>query len=408
MVAKLLQVAERGNVGSRGATSLGLSVLGSVDFASLEDVRVESLHGLQVLEGVGLDALRSSVAFLGGAQDGLDFGRVDDATQVSVGHPVSRESVTALELSFFGEGSVDGFELFESTLSPDAETTQMTTRSQLEQVQSRNAGKFNTGNVTESSDNTAVFLVNDQGSTALTVATVAHLTLTSADGVAGLDTFNVSNGSNLTQNFESSASLADTFHGRRDDQGEFGNLFDAVTTSHHQTRQSRGSQSRNDSEAALVDVDLAMPSAPDLGGSEHATTTAHVTESTLTRATSTTTTDTGNTGNSATSTPAFSRGLMTGVFADSVSLTSVLGNVGVDEGDQVRANGSREDSWELQSGLSGRAIDVINGDQRARLENEVRLIILLHFSNELIDEERLEGDLPFRNFKVSDWGIPGN
>lgn len=49
---------------------------------------------------------------------------------------------------------------------------------------------------------------------------------------------------------------------------------------------------------ALVDLDV--PLAPDLGGSEHATRSAHVTESSLTGTVSTTTRDTRNTGDSAT------------------------------------------------------------------------------------------------------------
>jgi hypothetical protein len=49
---------------------------------------------------------------------------------------------------------------------------------------------------------------------------------------------------------------------------------------------------------ALVHLDV--PLAPDLGGSEHATGTAHVTEGGLTSTVSTTTGDTGNTGDSAT------------------------------------------------------------------------------------------------------------
>ena len=47
---------------------------------------------------------------------------------------------------------------------------------------------------------------------------------------------------------------------------------------------------------ALVDLDV--PLAPDLGGSEHATRTAHVTESSLTSTVGTTTRDTRDTGNS--------------------------------------------------------------------------------------------------------------
>ena len=50
----------------------------------------------------------------------------------------------------------------------------------------------------------------------------------------------------------------------------------------------------------LAKVDLLVPLAPDLGGSEHATGTAHVTEGGLTGTVSTTTRDTGDTGDSAT------------------------------------------------------------------------------------------------------------
>lgn len=49
---------------------------------------------------------------------------------------------------------------------------------------------------------------------------------------------------------------------------------------------------------ALVDLDV--PLAPDLGGSEHATRSAHVTKSSLTSTVSTATRDTRNTGDSAT------------------------------------------------------------------------------------------------------------
>lgn len=107
-----------------------------------------------------------------------------------------------------------------------------------------------------------------------------------------------------------------------------------------------------------------MPATISLGRGKHASTTAHVTEGTLTGATSTTTTNTGNTRNSAASTPGFSRGLVTGFLGNSVGLTGVLGNVGVHKGDQVGADGSREDGRELQSSLGGSAINVVNGNQR--------------------------------------------
>lgn len=53
-----------------------------------------------------------------------------------------------------------------------------------------------------------------------------------------------------------------------------------------------------DSPLTLADLDV--PLAPDLGGSEHATRSAHVTEGGLTGTVSTTTGDTGDTGNGTT------------------------------------------------------------------------------------------------------------
>lgn len=66
-----------------------------------------------------------------------------------------------------------------------------------------------------------------------------------------------------------------------DNQGDLSDLLDAVTTSHNKRGQSGGSQSRADSVSALVLVDLSVPSSPDLGGGEHTTTAAHVSEGSL-------------------------------------------------------------------------------------------------------------------------------
>jgi hypothetical protein len=94
----------------------------------------------------------------------------------------------------------------------------------------------------------------------------------------------------------------------------------------------------------LVKVGLNVPLSPGLGRSEHTTTTTHVTESSLTSTVSTGTVDTRNTGNSTTSTPRFSRGLLTSVVSNSISLTLVLGHVGVDETNDIGTNGGLEDS----------------------------------------------------------------
>lgn len=75
-----------------------------------------------------------------------------------------------------------------------------------------------------------------------------------------------------------------------------------MATGEEEGRQSRGSQSRSNSKALLVLVHLAVPAAPDLEGSKHATATAHVTIGTLARAAGSATRDTGNTGDGTTGT----------------------------------------------------------------------------------------------------------
>lgn len=79
----------------------------------------------------------------------------------------------------------------------------------------------------------------------------------------------------------------------------------------HKCRNTRCSNSRNKGITFLINVDAMMPTSPWLGRGKHASTSAHITERTLTRTVSTTTTYTRYTCHSSSSTPWFSRGLMT-------------------------------------------------------------------------------------------------
>lgn len=95
----------------------------------------------------------------------------------------------------------------------------------------------------------------------------------------------------------------------------------------------------------LLKVDLSVPSSPGLKGSEHSTLTTHVTEGTLTGSVGTTSTNSGNSGNGSTGTPRFGRVLHTGLRINSVSLSSVLRDVSVNELDDVESDGSSENAW---------------------------------------------------------------
>ena len=143
----------------------------------------------------------------------------------------------------------------------------------------------------------------------------------------------------------------------------------------------------------LAKVDLLVPLSPDLGGCEHTTRSAHVTESSLSSTVSSSSRDTRNTGNGTTwidvelaividlnaslpvpdlptinmpsfssiivpisvpkvkqrcvltGTPGLSRGLVTSLLAHCIRLTLVLGHSGVDSLDDIGSDGRKEDLY---------------------------------------------------------------
>jgi len=116
-----------------------------------------------------------------------------------------------------------------------------------------------------------------------------------------------------------------------------------VTTGKDEGGDGGGGDGGDNSVALLVDVDLAVPAAPDLGRGKHAASTAHVAEGSLPGAVGSSTGHTRDTGDGATGSPGLSGGLVAGAAADGVGLAAVLGDVGVDEVDDVGADGGLHD-----------------------------------------------------------------
>jgi hypothetical protein len=207
----------------------------------------------------------------------LNFVGVGNAGNVGVGQDGARRLVTLLLSGDVLARAEDAVELLKGVLSPDDEATQVTTRGELEQVQARNIGHFDTRNVTEGLDDGTFVLVDNQGTTTLDVTSVSHLALTATDVAGVLDLLDVLEGIKGLEELDGLLGLDDTVEsGLRDNQGDLVDLLDAVTTSHDEGSQGRGSQSRADGVSALVLVDLSVPSSPNLGRGEHTTTSAHL------------------------------------------------------------------------------------------------------------------------------------
>lgn len=334
-----------------GSSGLG-GLLGRLLLGLLEDlgtteglgIGVETVHDGHGLEGVLLLGVRAGgLGGTGSLQRTLNLSRVDDTGNIRVGHDVGGEGVVLLEGRGLAVSTVDLVQESESVLGPDDEAAHVSTGSELQQVEGADVGELNTGDVAESLDDTVVLGVDDEGTAALAVTTVTHLTNTSTElaGVGDLDDISV--GVDGLEEGDGGLGLGQGLNTVSNNEGNLLDLLNSVTTGQDQGREGRGSQGRGSSETLLVLVGLDVPLAPDLGRGEHATTTAHVTESGLAGTVGTASRDTGNTGNSATGTPGLGRGLVTSLLGDGVGLAVVLVHVLVDELDNIRADRGLED-----------------------------------------------------------------
>lgn len=326
-----------------------------------DGIRVELNHESEVVKRVLL-ASTEGVSGLLRTENGLDFIGVDDGGQVRVRHLGTRKLVSLLDGRSNLLGSVDGVELLEGTLSPDDETTEVTTRSKTEKVEARDLAELNTRKVAESTSKRTRLVVDNKRTDTGGEASVAALSLTSTDVLGLLGALNIIVGVDSLQ--ESNSSLGLLHSGESivgNDEGNLRDVVDVVTTGHNQRRKGRSGKSSANSHSLLVKIDSSMPSSPDLGRGEHTTTSAHVTEGGLTGTVGSTSRNTRNTGDGATGTPRLSRGLVTSTNGNSVSLTAVLVDVGVDELNHIGSDGGGEYGGEsVLGGLLSLSIPDLN------------------------------------------------
>jgi len=317
-------------------------------FHSLDNsvVRVQGFHDLRVGQGVLLGFM---LGFVGSdlTNDALDFIGVDDSSNIGVFEDGSVQLVSGLFLGRESVGSEDLVEGLEGRFSPDDESSQMTTGSELLKVKSVDIADVNSWDVSDSLEDVGIFVVVDEErSLSDLVSLVSELSNTGSQSLGGIDSFNIFISTDSLQEGNSFLGLFNSFNLIVDDEGQVGDVGDSVTSGKDEGSDSGGSKSRGNSVSLLLKVDLSVPSSPGLKGSEHSSLSAHVTEGTLTRSVGTATTNSGNSGNGTTGTPGFSGVLHTGILLDSVSLSNVLGDLIVNELDNIKSNGSSADFGE--------------------------------------------------------------
>jgi len=308
---------------------------------------VKGLQSTEVLQWVLLLLGVKRLVLSSVSDDALDGIGVDDLCDVRVGQDGSVEVVASLFLGSNSVSTEDLVEGLEGRFSPDDESSEVTTRSQLSQVESVDIADFNTWDVSDGSEESDVFVVvNEKWALSELVSSVSELTLTSSDNLSVGNSFNIFVGTESLQEGNDVSGLFNTFELVINDQRKVGDSTDSVSSSQNERSQSGSSQSSSDGVSLLFNVDLSVPSSPGLQWGEHSTLSARVSEGTLGGSGGTTSTNSWNSGNGTTWTPGHGRVLHTGMDEDSVSLTSVLGDLVMDKLNNIESDWSSEDSRE--------------------------------------------------------------
>lgn len=347
-----------GLLGGSGLSGGSLLASASVsdDLVAASDVSGLLLDGAALLGGgVGVQVEESLVVGEGvlavgglddgllGAKVGLNLGGVDDATEIGVGDGGAGQDEAGLLL--VGEHVVEGSE---SLLGPDDEATDVTSGGELEEVEAVNVGDLYAGDVAEGGAYVRLSVGDEQRSAALHEAAVAALTLSCAQAARVLDALNVNVGLHGLQERHGLLSLRHTGEiGSGEHEGHLGHLGDAVAARHHERGHGGGGERGNNGESALALVHASVPAAPDLSGRKHTSSTAHVSESSLTAAVGTSSSDTGDTRDGTTGSPRLCRGLRSRVTRDGVRLTVVLRQVAVHGVHDIHTDGRLEHGGQL-------------------------------------------------------------
>ena len=128
------------------------------------------------------------------------------------------------------EGTVDFVKDLEGTLSPDDEATKVSARRELEDVQAPDVDDLDTRDVAEGLDDTVILIVDNKRTTALAVTAVPELALTGAELARVGDLDDVGVRVQGLEERDSLLGLREGLDGGVDNEGNFGDGRDLVTT----------------------------------------------------------------------------------------------------------------------------------------------------------------------------------
>lgn len=257
-------------------------VLFFISFSSDGSVWVESVHEFAVGKRVFLLDEVEDFIVTRRFELGLNFIGVNDTGNIGGGEDGSLEVVSFLFSGTIAVSTEDVVDGSESAFSPDDEATELTSGGEFQKVESVDVSNGDTWDVAESLSEFDVFSAgDDEGTLASVVTIVSPLATATAEGAGIDDAFNVFEGADSAEPGNGVLGAFNVFNGIVEDEGEFVDAINTMTTGLDEGNDCGGSEGRADGVTFLGHIDATMPSSPGLQGGEHATLAALVAERTL-------------------------------------------------------------------------------------------------------------------------------
>jgi len=210
---------------------------------------------LSVLKRVLLGLIVSSGGSLDFSKSGLNLVGVNNSSEVSTFHGGTVESVSSLLDTGLSGGSEDVVKSSEGGRSVDNESSEVTTRGELEEVKSVDVASVNSGQVSRVLVNVGIFIVEDkEGSLSHGESGVSEFTLTGSHVLGSTDSSEIGGG---TEGLESGEhGTGGLVRVKVGNHGEFGDGVNSVSSGENEGSASGGSEASSDGMSLLLGVDL--------------------------------------------------------------------------------------------------------------------------------------------------------
>jgi hypothetical protein len=239
----LLGTSSLGVLHLAGSNAGNLSSFDSLNFKSALGlgVGVKLLHESAVVEGVLVGGLLGDRVVSNGTELALNLVGVDDSGEVGAGHHVPVELVAALLNTLLTVGTEDLVKVGEGVLGEDHESAEVTTGSELEEVESVDTARVDTGEVAGGSlDEGVLVTVDNEGTLGQLEARVSLLVGAGTGRLGGTDSGEVTGGTDAVEGSEEG--LGGLNVEGVNDEGELGNVVNVVTSGKNERSNGGGSE----------------------------------------------------------------------------------------------------------------------------------------------------------------------